>query len=573
MENQEPKRKRVKWTKEYFIRASEEINGKDSIDYSEVNFVTSTTKVTLICHSHAEPFRFYPKPIEHIGSKTKCPKCSKKAAGQKQSLTKGAGQEKFLSDAARIHGDRYDYSLSMYERSNLPIEVICRDHGLFSITQESHINQRSGCPKCAYAAKGLLRRKAPDVFIQEAVKVHPDLYSYPDPYRGSHDEIRILCGKHGEFLLKPYAHIQGQGCPMCGEEDGKNSYKLTLPRFIKLAGEVHPSKFTYQNVVMTSSSDMISITCPIHGDFTQRASQHLYGYGCRKCSRAISGPETEIGKRIQELGLEVVTSFRGQFGFEIDIYIPSLNIGIEYNGLIWHSERFKENAQIYHLNKTEVCAKVGVHLIHVFEDDWVDNQESCWRWLKSQLGFSGIKLNARDCQVSQVSWSDISQFMTENHIQKQASPGEYCYSLIHKELGLVAAMIFGSKNQKEEGTVLLERFCSIGSVRGGFSKMLKAFLKDHGSRFKRVASFSDRSWSKGGVYSSNGFTNVGTTLPRYFWTKDGKRYGRRGFQKKYLAEKLKTYDPALTEVENCHINGYARIWDCGLDKWELEIPK
>ena len=53
---------------------------------------------------------------------------------------------------------------------------------------------------------------------------------------------------------------------------------------------------------------------------------------------------------------------------ELDIYIPSLNIAIECNGLYWHSN--KRKSKTYHLNKTKACEKRGIKLIHIFEDEW-----------------------------------------------------------------------------------------------------------------------------------------------------------------------------------------------------------
>jgi len=58
---------------------------------------------------------------------------------------------------------------------------------------------------------------------------------------------------------------------------------------------------------------------------------------------------------------------------ELDIYLPEYNVAIEFNGLYWHSELYKEKD--YHLNKTLECKKKGVDLLHIFEDDWVFKQD------------------------------------------------------------------------------------------------------------------------------------------------------------------------------------------------------
>lgn len=58
---------------------------------------------------------------------------------------------------------------------------------------------------------------------------------------------------------------------------------------------------------------------------------------------------------------------------EIDIYIPDLKIGIEYNGLYWHS--IENGTDKYsHRNKSLACRKLGIRLIHIFEFEDLDEQ-------------------------------------------------------------------------------------------------------------------------------------------------------------------------------------------------------
>jgi len=59
---------------------------------------------------------------------------------------------------------------------------------------------------------------------------------------------------------------------------------------------------------------------------------------------------------------------------ELDFYIPHLNLAIEYNGLYWHSEN-NGILKPYHLNKTKCCLFKRIALIHIFENEWLHNQE------------------------------------------------------------------------------------------------------------------------------------------------------------------------------------------------------
>ena len=61
---------------------------------------------------------------------------------------------------------------------------------------------------------------------------------------------------------------------------------------------------------------------------------------------------------------------------EIDIYIPALKLGIEYNGIYWHSTKCIKDKN-YHINKTMIARKAGIKLIHIFEDQWLSDMQKC----------------------------------------------------------------------------------------------------------------------------------------------------------------------------------------------------
>src|SRR5690606_24877531 len=60
-------------------------------------------------------------------------------------------------------------------------------------------------------------------------------------------------------------------------------------------------------------------------------------------------------------------------GKELDIYLPDINLAIEFNGIYWHSELYKESD--YHYSKSKLCKESGIKLIHIWEDDWVNKED------------------------------------------------------------------------------------------------------------------------------------------------------------------------------------------------------
>lgn len=55
-------------------------------------------------------------------------------------------------------------------------------------------------------------------------------------------------------------------------------------------------------------------------------------------------------------------------GLELDIYLPELKIGLEFNGIYWHSEKFLNN--MYHHYKYYQCEERDIRLINIWEDEW-----------------------------------------------------------------------------------------------------------------------------------------------------------------------------------------------------------
>ena len=96
----------------------------------------------------------------------------------------------------------------------------------------------------------------------------------------------------------------------------------------------------------------------------------LQGKGCPRCGYHLSKNEDEIADIISNF-YPVERNNRSILGgLELDMYIPSCKVAIEYNGLRWHSEQFKPDKN-YHLNKLLKCQEKGIKLIQIFEDEYL----------------------------------------------------------------------------------------------------------------------------------------------------------------------------------------------------------
>ena len=285
--------------------------------------------------------------------------------------------------------------------------------------------------------------------------------------------------------------------------------------------------------------------------------------------KSISLGEKELVDFVKSLEVEVVENECGVLnGKELDIYIPSHNIAIEYNGLYWHSELFKDKN--YHLNKSKMCNDKNIRLIHIFEDEWVYKKEIVKSRIKNILGITTNKIYARKCEVREVSPSDTKEFLNNNHIQgfskSKVKLGLYyndeLVSLMTFGLG---RLIMGGKNDEWE----LVRFCNKldTTVIGGASKLFKFFIKNY--KPSKVISYADIRWSDGGLYYNLGFDFIHDSKPNYWYVTNDIREYRFKYRKSELVKH--GYDSNKSEKEIMFELKKYRIYDCGNKKFEFSI--
>ncbi len=123
--------------------------------------------------------------------------------------------EEFVSKSHVIHGKKYDYSATNYEKSSLKICIYCPKHGNFTQTPNNHLKGK-GCPKCKFELLAKDRRHTVPEFIEKANKIHKLKYSYPElNYVNGKLKISVLCPYHGMFSQIAQDHLSGHGCPSC----------------------------------------------------------------------------------------------------------------------------------------------------------------------------------------------------------------------------------------------------------------------------------------------------------------------------------------------------------------------
>ena len=291
----------------------------------------------------------------------------------------------------------------------------------------------------------------------------------------------------------------------------------------------------------------------------------------KRFSPKISNSENEIFEYVKSLQNGFIQSDTTLLsGKEIDIINHDLNLCIEYNGLHFHSDRYRDRK--YHISKLKEVEKHGYRLIYIWEDWWIRKQAIIKSMLKSILNKTEIKIHARKCEIREVDNETANLFLNTTHIQGT------CVSKIRLGLfynnELVSIMTFGKLRRvvghvsKDNHWELLRFSSKLNTiVIGGASKLLKCFI----SKYKPVyiLSYANRDWSTGNVYNKLGFKKTGNTEPGYFYAKGKLRFNRFKFTKHKLIND--GYDSKKSESQIMQDIGYMKIWNTGNIKFEWEI--
>lgn len=195
-----------KKTTESFIENAKLIHG-DRYDYNNVKYSGSKNNVEIICSKHGI---FLQTPNNHLRSGG-CNKCGYDVSSDKTRST----ISEFINKVTRMHGDKYDYTNSVYSGAHKNIVIKCSKHGEFTLVANTHV-KGVGCAKCSLVEQGLNRRLTTSEFIDKANEVHRYRYDYSlTEYVTSQCNVKIKCDVHCVFEQTPNDHLDGCGCQGC----------------------------------------------------------------------------------------------------------------------------------------------------------------------------------------------------------------------------------------------------------------------------------------------------------------------------------------------------------------------
>lgn len=529
-------------------------------DYSRVNYVGANRHVEIVCREHGP---FSQSASSHIRG-SGCPACAKLRSNT----------EKIIAEFRAVHGEKYDYSQFEYLGATTKSTIICPKHGPFLQTPISH-KKGHGCRACYDESIASRYAMTSESFVSAAREKHNGRYEYK-VFNGVNngDLVTITCKEHGDFNQVVKTHLAGHGCPQCADKLNGLSKRVQISAFHDKFRSVHGDRYDYLGEEMGGDNRAkMKILCREHGEFLQKAADHIRGNGCPKCVALINPKANqEIAAFVESLGMVVEREARI---FEnkrrsVDVLVRDVSIAIEHNGVAWHSEAFHKDPKNHMLQKKIDAERAGFKLLHIMEDEWRYRRAACESLIRNAIGASG-RADARSCEYSELPGSDKAclDFLDANHIQGS------CRADFHAVLkdagGIVMVIAIGqlrsSRRNTDRNKWEMLRMASSVQVRGGATKLMVNLLREH-PEIAHITTYCDHRLFDGRTYGIMGFSKVAEYGPDYSYVIGDCRHHKSKFQKERIAKRFGVDMTDKTEREAMVELGYFRIWDCGKSRYE-----
>jgi len=286
---------RKNFTHEEIIAKMKEVHG-DKYGYERFVFNGVSNKSIMTCPIHGD----WEQTIgNHLQGKC-CPRCAKARVS-----TLKLDTSTFIAQAKARHGDKYDYSKSVYVQARERLTITCPIHGDFLCSPDNH-KRGKGCSPCGDIKAAAKRSISEEEFKKRMVEEFGDLYDLSDiGYTGYDNRITLTCKVHGKFKATPTTLINSKsGCPKCGKLKAAESRSYTTEQLLERAHAKHDNKYEYPED-MRGILGKQRIICPIHGEFFQDLHSHINGgSGCPACAAKTCGFRQNLAGSIYLLSNE-----------------------------------------------------------------------------------------------------------------------------------------------------------------------------------------------------------------------------------------------------------------------------
>lgn len=393
---------------------------------------------------------------------------------------------------------------------------------------EVEISETKKCPYCDWKTVDLENRSGFFMFHllrEHGISIEEHLKKHPEDNEYFKKQYNII--KRKKELEQEENYVI---CPICNKKF-KTISGSHIERIHKMSIEEFNEKFPNAKRISDTSLKKI------------REAQKKTNLTVPK--RFESKAEFELRDFLTSLGVEHETNRKMLIGKEIDILIPSRKIGIEYDGVVWHTEKKGKKDKNYHLWKTDKCKENGYDLIHIFEYEYTINKEVVRYRLKRMLGFNDGLIIPSEISVHEITVEDLKAFNKKYGFEKVIDDSYLSIGCYDKN-ELIFVMRFNRNTFN-----IFDWFENYNyNVDGCIIRTIEYVInKFHPSKIELEI---DRRWYYSGC--ENEFLSVGfkfdSVLPpicKYFNSK---------------VDRVRLFDMEIGDYSD-------RIWDCGYFKYVL----
>lgn len=330
-------------------------------------YVNSFTKLETCCpngHSYKVSFNAFTK------AKSRCPICL------------GKTPHNFDSVSSMLKDLGYRLITDNYKNMHQKLDCICPNGHSWCFSLDNFISNSSRCPAC----KGIKAYSLEE--IKEILK--KENFSLVSDYKNVDSKTEVICSKGHKISIRLTQFISaGLRCKICTDAGRRLNFDY-VKNFIEKEGYILISQ-EYRN-----KDSKLQSFCPKGHDY-EFSFGHFKNGGkrCGTCSTNTSKAEKELlshiggihgdarSKRFSKLIIDNKPHINR---FDIDIFVPSLNKGIEFDGTYWHSDKGLKRSRShwpdcdikdYHEIKDNYFLSIGIQILHIKEEDWIKDKEAC----------------------------------------------------------------------------------------------------------------------------------------------------------------------------------------------------
>lgn len=341
---------------------------------------------------------------------TGCPQCAHRKAAYDTSFA-------YVNPLA---AGWWDYFMNSYENIGSPDDYLPNSkkqawfkcpYGHVFKTRISTINATLSCVECKHEllAKNNIMITYPELCMEWDYNLNGNLK--PEQFtEGSRMRIWWHCSnpRHNSFMQSIVSRTHHHNkCPQCTHRKASSDYNLAvicpdmLSEWDYELNENTPDAYTpYSNRKAHWKCDNGHKWIASIKERTSHTKT-----GCPYCSHIVSNSENELADAIISMMPELADEIRSnrnrrfikfhddnnnEIGNmkEIDILIPSAHVGIEFNGIVWHSNDYIMKSKgmssyEYHKQKYDEALKLGYKIAYIWEDDWNANRDELMTALHS----------------------------------------------------------------------------------------------------------------------------------------------------------------------------------------------